>query len=141
LASYIWKETSVVAHKLRGNDTLSYNITRQFDGTDRDDLTIFCEDGTFLFEEGQTKHTAQSSEKYYTGTWQLTGDGRKLTLNTSKAGDEYQILRLDSTTMVLKLSVTHQKAPITICLPTWLHQNQLLASNGNGWRNIVYIQK
>lgn len=109
LASYIWKETSVVAYKPKGNDTLTYNITRQFEGTDRDDLSLFREDGTFLFEEGQTKFTPQSAEKYYTGTWRLSDDLHTLTLQTGKSTDVYQILRLDTGAMVLKLFVTNEE--------------------------------
>jgi TonB family protein len=105
LASYVWKETSVVAYKLKGNDTLAYNITRQFDGTDRDDLTTFHTDGTFLFEEGQTKHTPQSSEKYHTGTWQVGENGQTLGLKTARSTDLYEILHLDTTSLMLKLSV------------------------------------
>jgi TonB family protein len=99
-----------VAYKPKGNDTLTYNITRQFDGTDRDDLSIFREDGTFLFEEGQTKFTPQSSEKYYTGTWQVNDDGHILTMRTGRSSDVYQILRLDTSAMVLKLFVSKEES-------------------------------
>jgi TonB family protein len=109
LASYIWKEASVVAHKLVNQDTLVYNITKQFGTTDRDDLSLFREDGTFLFEEGKTKYTPQSSQKYYTGTWQLSAGQKELTLKTAQSSDTYQILQLDSNQMVLKLFVQQEE--------------------------------
>lgn len=109
LASYVWKESSVIAYKLLSGDTLVYNISKQFGSTDKDDLSIFREDGTFLFEEGQTKHTLQSAQKYYTGSWQVSMDAAELKLTTPHGSDTYQILQLDSSQMVLKLFVTNEK--------------------------------
>jgi TonB family protein len=109
LASHIWKESSVVVYKLIGQDTIKYTITDQFGTTDRDDLSLFREDGTFLFEEGQTKHTPQSAQKYYTGTWQVSMDEKELTLKTTYSKDTYQILQLDSSQLVMKLFVTKEE--------------------------------
>jgi len=110
LSSYIWKESTIIAHKLVGQDTIAYNITKQFANTDKDDLTIFREDGTFLFEEGHTKYTPQSSQQYYTGLWQLSADQQYLTLSTDKSADRYQVIQLNSSRIVLKLSVNDQES-------------------------------
>ena len=109
LASYVWKESSVVAYKLKNNDTLTYAITNQYDGTDKDDLSLFRENGTFLFEEGKTKFTPQSSQKYYTGLWQVREDQKELILKTAQSMDTYQIIQLDSSQMVLKLFVKNEE--------------------------------
>jgi protein TonB len=136
LTSYIWKETSVLAYKPKGSDTLTYNITRQFENTDKDDLTIFRQDGTFLFEEGQTKFTPQSSEKYYTGTWQLEDGQRMLTLNTNNSTDVYEIIRLDTTGLTLKLAVKNEEntyyyllSYTAIAKSAFGQQKELLAKN------------
>ncbi len=109
LTSYIWKEKAVQLYKFIGSDTLVYNLTKQFEHIDKDDLTLFREDGTFLFEEGQTKFTPQSAQKYATGTWQLMNNEATLTLKTLHSSDAYQIIELDTSTLVLRLTISKEQ--------------------------------
>lgn len=105
LTAHTWKEASVVVHKFIGDDTIAYDITKQFAAVDQDDYTLFYRDGTFLFEEGKSRYSSGSAQQYRTGTWRLQEEESVLSLTFNQATDRYTILSLNPFKMVLSLAV------------------------------------
>ncbi|QHT67691.1 energy transducer TonB [Rhodocytophaga rosea] len=110
LTAHTWKEMSVEVHKFIKGDTIQYDITKQFASVDRDDYTVFYPDGTFLFEEGKSKFTSNSAQKYQRGTWQLQEKEAVLSLTFNQSTDHYAILALTPFKMVLSLAVQTEDA-------------------------------
>jgi TonB family protein len=105
LTAYHWKEATIIVHQIKDADTVTNNVTNQFASIDRDDLTTLNEDGTFIFEEGATKFKPMSAQRYQKGTWQLDSSEKILSLTFNNSTDHYTILALDSTRLVVRLSV------------------------------------
>lgn len=103
LSNYVWRETSVIAYTLVSGDTIRDNISKA--NVDQDDLTVYNEDGTFIFEEGETKLKPVHAQVYLKGTWKLNEDGTVLMLESDGSVDEYRIIRLDASILMVNLAV------------------------------------
>jgi TonB family protein len=108
LTARTWREAQVLAYRIRGDDTIRMNYTAQLPKTDRDDQTIFFPDGTFLFEEGKTKHDTSSTQRYLQGNWRLNPDETTLTLEAANSSDTYTILRISKDSLVVGLLVPQE---------------------------------
>lgn len=96
-----WHEKSVevVHHDLDSSQVM--NITQQFLNTDLDDVVIFSQDGSYQYDEGETKSRNDSQQVYENGNWYLAKD--HLVLVTHNSRIHYQVKELSLNTLVLKL--------------------------------------
>lgn len=92
-----WTEISIKV-LMRQNDHTELDITDQFMSSDIDDLMIFHEDGTFIFDEGASKATSGSHQVYGSGNWALYEKESKLVL----CMDDYQTSMKSSNSTTMK---------------------------------------
>lgn len=102
LTSKRWKEINI---EVIDNGKLHKNITHQFMKSDLDDIILFMENGTYFFDEGQTKARDVSAQIYENGNWQLNSEDKTLVLTTKNLITTYKIKELTDNTLVLELPV------------------------------------
>jgi hypothetical protein len=98
-----WVEANVFV--IHNPDTVSRDITRQFPQQERDDVLILADDGTFKYDEGTTKFNALHKQVFTEGNWTVDENRKILFLSANGSTDEYEILELTDSTLVLKLNV------------------------------------
>jgi len=108
LMSKKWKESKVELIDYDKSSEPSKNITGQFNKSDLDDVITFSEDGTYEYDEGQTKAVEGSTQKYELGIWHLREDEGTLTLKTADSTTSYELTQLTAKELVLKLTVENE---------------------------------
>ena len=97
-----WKEINI---EVFDDSELHKNITHQFMKSDLDDIILFMENGTYLFDEGQSKARDVSAQIYENGNWQLNSEDKTLVLSTKNSTTTYKIQELTDNELVLELPV------------------------------------
>ncbi len=101
-----WREVTVEVINHQEDKNQSKNITGQFNRSDLDDLMIFLKDGTYKFEEGQSKLSTESKQVYEIGNWFLDGD--QLVLETEESRTNYIVKKISPNTLILALPVKYE---------------------------------
>lgn len=102
-----WTEASIEVIK-HHNDSSDLDITDQFMKSDLDDLMIFKEDGTFVFDEGTSKARLESNQIYSSGQWTMDQTSSQLLLCIHGEMTIYEIITLNPELLILQLE---QKKP------------------------------
>jgi hypothetical protein len=89
-------------------DTTVRNITLQFPAPERDDILILREDGTFLYDEGVSRHNPNHKRIFSHGTWQVVEQNKQLLLTANGSTNTYDILEITDSILVLKLGITQR---------------------------------
>jgi hypothetical protein len=106
LAEKRWAETDVFV--IHNPDTVSRNITRQFPQQERDDVLILAGDGTYKYDEGTTKFNTLHKQVFTEGNWTVDETRKILLLSANGSTDEYEILEVTESMLVLKLNVVQR---------------------------------
>lgn len=99
-----WTEVSIEVIK-HHNDSSDFDITDQFMKSDLDDLMIFKEDGTFVFDEGISKARRESNQIYSSGKWTLDQASSQLSLCMNGEMTIYEIITLKPELLILQLEL------------------------------------
>ncbi len=110
-----WSETSIKV-LMRQNDHTELDITDQFMLSDIDDLMIFHENGTFVFDEGASKATPGSHQVYGSGSWALYEKESKLVLCTDDYQTVYEVVVLNPNELILHLKESDSRKSYTYVL-------------------------
>lgn len=110
-----WTEISIKVF-MRQNDHTEMDITDQFMASDIDDLMIFHEDGTFVFDEGASKATPGSHQVYGSGSWALYEKEAKLVLCMDDYQTIYEVMELNPHEMILQLKESNSRKSYTYVL-------------------------
>jgi hypothetical protein len=100
-----WKITAQSESDNGGAATDSYtNIS----SCNKDDIFIFGTDGKFTWDEGATKCDPADPQTVETGTWAFTNEEGKIVLTFVGDTDEFDIVELTSSRLVIKESSSFQ---------------------------------
>ncbi|MEO1651984.1 MAG: hypothetical protein AAFU64_00415 [Bacteroidota bacterium] len=102
-----WREANIEVIHLSTEDQPKDNITRQFLSTDLDDELTFYEDGTYTYDEGQSKARESHLHIYEKGNWAL--EDKRLVLLNPNSSTRYILRNLSSDTLVLEYRVKSEK--------------------------------
>tara|TARA_R110000737_G_scaffold253865_2_gene263219 strand:+ start:2061 stop:2597 length:537 start_codon:yes stop_codon:yes gene_type:complete len=115
-----WQEVSIEARRLSAGampTTKDFkDVTGQFSPSDLDDVAIFDEKGTYVFDEGPVKARPESPQVYEKGTWCICKGGNQLILTNGPAITVYDIIRLEEKSLVLQLHRTKEEVADTYLL-------------------------
>ena len=98
-----WKEVSIEV--FGADDNLNKDITHQFMKSDLDDIILFNDNGTYLFDEGRSKARNESSQVYDNGTWTFDHYTNSLELLSHEIYTTYQLIKISNETLILKLEI------------------------------------
>lgn len=97
-----WTESNITRLNWDENGD-SHDVTDQFMSSDLDDVIIFNRDGTFAFDEGESKARPESAQVYETGHWSLYEKENKLILCTEGRNTIYEVVTVNPELLVLQL--------------------------------------
>ncbi len=103
-----WKEVKIEVYEHNTDDSKVKNITGQFMKSDLDDVIIFNRDGTYIFDEGNSKARKESLQVYQNGNWQMQEDQLLLSASEEQV-TQYQVLTLTPEKLVLKYRAYKKK--------------------------------
>jgi len=109
-----WKMTALTTDPAFVNPITGTQITdlyAQFDACDKDDITTFNSNGTYVSDEGATK-CDPSDPQTTSGTWLLSADENTITVD----GESWTIVELSKSTMKVSYPFVDDSAGITY---TW----------------------
>ena len=101
LTSKVWK---VTAFTLDGQ-----NFFSQLDDCEKDDLTTFKTNGSFIEDEGATKCNVSDPQIITSSTWKFIDNETKILVD----GDTATIKTLSTTSLILEIIISNQVAVIT----------------------------
>lgn len=97
-----WTETNITILNWDENGD-SHDVTDQFMSSDLDDVILFKKDGTFAFDEGESKARPESAQVYETGYWSLHEKEKKLILCSEGYNTIYEVQEVNQEMLVLQL--------------------------------------
>jgi hypothetical protein len=106
------KDWRMTANKMElsenGMDT-TIDFFADMEPCEKDDLYRFNEDKTVTLKAGATKCQASDPDTEPGGTWELSADGKKITITENGDGDTMDVITLTETTF--KVSQTSEVSP------------------------------